>query len=137
MRRTLYCDGESPAAAVTALDRSAASHADRTSAISTSSSSESRIAIGAAGGGTDMGDNYSSRGVFVKACGSRRAIWPTMRRGRTLRETHDPTPVGIRPAHAARCPCPRLTAQGRLQPAHLHLAAVRTAVARNLSIPVP
>src|SRR5216110_25686 len=69
MRRTLYCDGESPAAAVTALDRSAASHAARTSAISTSSSSESRIAIAAAGGGTDMGDNYSSRGVFVKACG--------------------------------------------------------------------
>src|SRR5439155_6946044 len=67
IRRTLYCDGESPAAAVTALDRSAASHAARTSAISTSSSSESRIAIAAAGVGTDMGDNYSSRGVLSRA----------------------------------------------------------------------
>src|SRR3989449_3502734 len=62
-----YCDGESPAAAVTALDRSAASHAARTSAISTSSSSESRIAIAAAGVGTGMADNYSSRGVLSRA----------------------------------------------------------------------
>src|SRR6266581_7257753 len=67
IRRTLYWDGESPAAAVTALDRSAASHAARTSAISTSSSSESRIAIAAAGVGTDIGDNYSSRGVLLSA----------------------------------------------------------------------
>src|SRR5207247_5931285 len=64
MRRTLYCDGESPAAAVTAVDRAAASHAARTSAISTSSSSELRIAMAAAGVGTDMGNNYSSRGVL-------------------------------------------------------------------------
>src|SRR5438876_9651186 len=67
IRRTLYCDGESPAAAVTAVDRSAASHAARTSAISTSSSSESRIAIAAAGVGTGMADNYSSRGVLSRA----------------------------------------------------------------------
>src|SRR6266581_299175 len=45
-------------------------------------------------------------------------IWPAKRTGRTLRETHDPTPVGMRPAHAARCACPRLTAQRRLQHAH-------------------
>src|SRR5439155_17202307 len=51
------------AAAVTALDRSAASHAALTSAMSTSSSSESRIAIAAAGVGTDMGDNYSARSI--------------------------------------------------------------------------
>src|SRR5881396_1270652 len=40
------------AAAITALERSAASQAARTNAISTSSSSESRIAIAAAGVGT-------------------------------------------------------------------------------------
>src|SRR5438093_797552 len=34
-------------------------------------------------------------------------------------------------AHAARCPCPRLTAQGRLQHAHRQHAAVRPALARQ------
>src|SRR5258706_14887499 len=67
MRRTLYWEGESPAAVVIAVDRSAASHAARTNAISTSSSRESWIAIAAAGVGTDMNPYYSSRGVIVKA----------------------------------------------------------------------
>src|SRR6266571_4910237 len=80
IRRTLYCDGESRAAAVTALDRSAASHAARTSAISTSSSSESRIAIAAAGVGTDMGDNYSSRGVLSSTQVQRRTARLSARR---------------------------------------------------------
>src|SRR5256714_11455785 len=71
IRRTLYCEGESPAAAVTALDRAVASQAARTSAISTSSSSESRIAIAAAGVGTDMAHNYSSRGGLSSAQGQR------------------------------------------------------------------
>src|SRR6266446_10566403 len=67
IRRTLYWEGESPAAVVIAVERSAASHAARTKAISTSSSRESWIAIAAAGVGTDMNPYYSSRGVIVKA----------------------------------------------------------------------
>src|SRR5467141_2561931 len=54
-------------------------------------------------------------------------------RGRTLRETHGSSTA----AHAARCPCPRLTAQGRLQHAYRQRAAVRPALARYLWIRVP
>src|SRR5207237_3845080 len=100
IRRTLYCDGESPAAAVTALDRSAASHAARTSAISTSSSSESRIAIAAAGVGTDMGDKYSSRGVLSRGCG-----WLFKRVGLGLTPGHYLTKV-------KQCALPRSSRSG-------------------------
>src|SRR5882672_3217538 len=86
MRRTLYCDGDSPAAAVTALDRAAASHAARTSAISTSSSSEPRIAIAAAGVETGMRDKYSSRGVLSRPKASRYRDPDARTRGRGGKE---------------------------------------------------